>query len=81
MVDPDLLDRQNKYMQQSQSGLEVLLQMSVSAGPRTWRFVLSERRDGRSSLRLDVVDPEIRGGRETIVASFIVASSGDITRC
>ena len=59
----------------------MVLQQSVSAGPVEWRFALRERSDGRSFLRLDVVELETVREKERIRASFIVASSGDLTRC
>lgn len=58
-----------------------LLLTSVFAGPLTWRFALGGRQDGRSSLRLELVeaepsDPE----KERIRAVFVVTSAGDFER-
>lgn len=61
-----------------EEGIRML--QSVSCGQVVWRFVLRERRDGKSSLLLDVVERETVRGREITRASLVVLSSGDLTR-
>lgn len=57
-----------------------LLNLSVLSGPIAWRFVLGERRDGRSSLRLELVESASDPAKERIRAAFIVTSAGDFER-
>lgn len=58
----------------------ILIQQSVSTALKTWRFVLRERRDGTSSLRLDILEKVPEMEKERATASFIVLSSGDAKR-
>lgn len=57
-----------------------LLSLSVSHGPLKWRFALGGRPDGRSSLRLELVEAASDPERERIRAAFIVTSAGDFER-
>lgn len=57
-----------------------LLSLSVSHGQIEWRFVLGGRSDGRSSLRLELVEVKSEGEKEHIRAAFTVTSAGDFER-
>lgn len=57
-----------------------LLSLSASHGQVEWRFVLGGRQDGRSSLRLELVEVASDEAKERIRAAFIVTSAGDIER-
>lgn len=72
--EPDLWGRYGRY------STTPLLLTSAFAGPIVWRFALGGRPDGRSSLRMELVEVASDPEKERIRAAFVVTSAGDFER-